>query len=895
MDPLSAFSIVTGIITFVDFGAKLVSLYLEVQKSEAGRPEALSALDTESRELSGNASGARDRIASLQARYPRQAASLARLAAECAQVETELRILTDSLTVTVRSGGGRSHGLRAFAVAIRTKFRQDDIDRLQGGLRSIREQVMMNLIMCISDDAIESRAKLAGVDEGVGEVLNVLRPIQKAIINLQPEFSNVSRGQPLATALEREKMASGLWTSITTADQPDFQLPPVINENPVQDDGPIHRRILRSLEFEDMTARGRQIETPFPETFQWLLADQGPESTNSVATAPIKFKEWLESQTNDAPFWITGKPASGKSTLMKFIATTPGIETHLQAWAGGFRLLICSVYFWNPGSSLQKSQAGLLSTILHQLLKQRPDLCHRVAWKRHLYFQLAGTDAPEPPDWTIAELGDSVIQFVSQTEGTDRLALFVDGLDEYEGDFDSLLSFFKQLHRDCKVKLCVSSRPWNVFQDEFRTYPSLRMELFTRPDIEKYVCARLRSTPAFQELRGLDPASIKDLESQIINKADGVFLWVALVVQKLIESAREYNDLHEIWTIFNSLPPGLEELYASMRRRLDPAHRERASRMYQLVFRWNENIDRPFEALEFWMAINCQDPTTLQPYPNEDQITEILPVLERRLAGATGGILQVHVDDRLLPTSIGFLHRTVFDWLQSVRSSVENDGPAGYDPGLVLTSILVSNWNRSDNTGAIITAKLKVNDIFKVGRSCRNSPETRSKLLRIIDQLHPVPPGVWIGDAYGMHVIMNSLSRRQMAELFPDTMIRPMLAACQFCAPYLQAKLESSSHSTGLELPRILHLLPEVFWGEPYRTVTNILFRKLANVPVADLLDNTTLNAMLKTIEVLVQARFAPRRVWAASFNQLNRVENEEFTTALQAVLKGKKWIELPE
>jgi len=154
MDPLSCLSIATGIITFVDFGAKLISLYVEIRESEHARPAALSTLESESRELSDNATLARDKVTSLQARYPRQSDSLARLAAECTQAEKELRSLTDSLTVTNTSGGG--HGLRgilngtqALRVSFRAMRKQGDVDSLQDRLRSIREQTMMSVIMCI--------------------------------------------------------------------------------------------------------------------------------------------------------------------------------------------------------------------------------------------------------------------------------------------------------------------------------------------------------------------------------------------------------------------------------------------------------------------------------------------------------------------------------------------------------------------------------------------------------------------------------------------------------------------------------------------------------------------------------------------------------------------------
>ena len=727
----------------------------------------------------------------------------------------------------------------------------------------------------------------------------MLRPMKTAIVNLQPEFATVSRSRPLATVHERDRMAGGLWTSITTAGQANHQTSPAV-ENSLGDDSGIQTRILKSLEFEDMTARESQIDNPFPETFQWLLDDQRPGTGGTSAAGaptPTKFKEWLESQANETPFWITGHPASGKSTMMKFISTNPQIRPCLQAWSGEHKLLTCSVYFWNPGSLGQKSQVGLLSTVLHQLLRQRPDLCHSVASRRCLYFQLAGTDSPDPQNWTLEELQICLTSFVSQIEGTDRLALFVDGLDEYEGNLDNLISFLKRLHHDHKVKLCISSRPWNAFKDAFRTYPSLKMELFTKPDIAKYVCTRIGGSPAFQELRKPFSASVEKLESQIVDKADGVFLWVALVVEKVVATAQENNDLTEIWNVFNSLPPGLEELYASMRRRLDPAHRERASMMYQLLFRWNEILGRSFYASEFWMAVNCHDTTEPQPCPEDD--ATVLPLLERRLAGATGGILRIHValpDGHLRkpsPTArVGFLHRTVSDWLQSIRSSIEKDGPAHYDSGLVLTSVLVSRWSPrgKEEAWALLKGML---EIFNAGQSCNHSPEARSQLLRIIDRLQ-VADRRRSGVDAEEDIFIGSAS---------DSTIRSYLAVRFACPQYLQAKLESSSRATGLELPRKLRMVPAMFWSVSQGGFLNLILRKLFEhadlsselSPEPDTLQ--ILNRMLKTFEILLQAQVAPRRTlrsWA-KFNERFNIYRlpQEFWSSFWAGFEGKGFVEI--
>ncbi len=150
MDPLSALSIATGVVAFIDFGAQLISLYLEVQISVAGRPAALTALEAESRELSANASHAQTKIAALQARYPRQSESLTRLAAECAGAEKDLQSLVDGLTATPHTRHGlRARGAQAL-VAIRGIRRQGDMEALKDRLRSLREQLMMSVIMCIA-------------------------------------------------------------------------------------------------------------------------------------------------------------------------------------------------------------------------------------------------------------------------------------------------------------------------------------------------------------------------------------------------------------------------------------------------------------------------------------------------------------------------------------------------------------------------------------------------------------------------------------------------------------------------------------------------------------------------------------------------------------------------
>ncbi|EXK83448.1 hypothetical protein FOQG_12310 [Fusarium oxysporum f. sp. raphani 54005] len=696
MDPLSAFSLATGIVTFVDFGSKVLSQFSETRQSQSGRPAVLPTIEAESKNLSEKAKHARNKVATLQDLYPRRFESLSRLTEDCTRAEKQPQILLNSLTAKSDQG---FKALKSQAlVSVRGILKQGEINSLENLLKSIRDQIMMDVIMCISLDDREnitkSSARINTMDKGVEHLQKTLNDMKTKIEDLQPVFHNISRGRS-ANMRDRERIASGLWVSIATADQvaPYASLETCIEDAPysAHNNNHICKRTLDGLEFKDMMAREGLIEDPFPETFQWLLEDEHPDI----------------------------------------------IQEHLRRWSGDLRLLTCKVYPWNPGPIGQKSQSSLLRTMFYQLLLEKPDLCPLVASKQYKYFQLAGTDAPGPPEWTIEELRDSVRQVVFETKSTHRLPIFIDGLDEYKGDLKSLTSFVKQLHSHKRIKLCISSRPWNVFRDEFKVYPSLRMELFTRPDIEKYVHGRMKTSSAFQELRIVDPDSVEKLEFGIIEKAEGVFLWVVLVVEKLITTARDNNDLHAIWKEFTALQPGLEDLYASMRRRMDQSLLQGASKMYQLLFSWKEIRNRSISAPDFWMAINCHDPGEPQDYPTNNKTEGIVRALERRVAGHTGGMLQVRCDTpKATRTSVDFLHRTVFDWLQSNRPTIIRDGRTEYDPSLVLASALVSRLRHYNKSGSDIEyAFTTIRDVFHFGRSCNNCAGSRMNLLRIIARL----------------------------------------------------------------------------------------------------------------------------------------------------------------
>ena len=252
--------------------------------------------------------------------------------------------------------------------------------------------------------------------------------------------------------------------------------------------------LLNSLRFDYIGQRqatvepAHNVEPAHKQTFEWVL---DPSS-------PVNFDNWARSQ--NGIYWIMGKAGSGKSTLMKFLLHHTKTAEALEAWAGTKELVTASFFFWNAGSSVQKSQEGLFRSLLYEILSQCPDLTRSVCSSKAATFR---PFERELVPWTRQELWDA-IGLLEQTSGARaRFCFFIDGLDEYDGKPDQIVSVLESLRSWSDIKLCVSSRPYNEFQDAFGrpSDPQLALEDLTREDIRLYVRSTLEDNSRFKALK----------------------------------------------------------------------------------------------------------------------------------------------------------------------------------------------------------------------------------------------------------------------------------------------------------------------------------------------------------------------------------------------------------
>lgn len=99
-----------------------------------------------------------------------------------------------------------------------------------------------------------------------------------------------------------------------------------------------------------------------------------------------------------------------------------------------------------------------------------------------------------------------------------------------------LTNMLSELGLCSNFKLRVSSRPWQEFQSRYgQLHGSLKPEDRTKDEIRRYVYGKL-------EDRLRDTAGIQSLAEDIVEKAEGVFLWVFLAVEaSLNEQLRDVD------------------------------------------------------------------------------------------------------------------------------------------------------------------------------------------------------------------------------------------------------------------------------------------------------------------------------------------------------------------
>ena len=335
-----------------------------------------------------------------------------------------------------------------------------------------------------------------------------------------------------------------------------------------------YQRCLESLNSANARRRIETVEEAFSETCEWIFDPN------------FGFQDWLKGEDVRTKYWIQGKPGSGKSTLMKFAKDHPLTRNLLEQYHHS-HWVMAAYFFHDRGTEVQKSISGFLREILYQILHQRRSLFPLVyalfhpngpsTSMRDIRSEGGTRDVLEQNDreihydWSPGVLQDALFSIASRSVFDLNICIFVDALDEHDGNHRDLLSTLDRLTRLTgnpffRLRLCLAGRQENIFKDAFRDCPGFSIHELTTGDIRRYTEGRLQDVMR-ANLTSDGELALSGLIEDIIDKAEGVFLWVRLVSDELIEGLCEGDSIEELRDLLSGIPNELEALYTRTLRR----------------------------------------------------------------------------------------------------------------------------------------------------------------------------------------------------------------------------------------------------------------------------------------------------------------------------------------
>ncbi|KAF2418029.1 hypothetical protein EJ08DRAFT_654397 [Tothia fuscella] len=437
--------------------------------------------------------------------------------------------------------------------------------------------------------------------------------------------------------------------------------------------------LLGSLQFWTMNTRQEQISKEHENTFEWILSDQNSKSTSRPT---VNFVEWLSK--DEHLYWISGKPGSGKSTVMKHVVESPKTLEKLNAWAGGDTLVTASFYFWSSAKDpLQKSDTGLLRSILFQVLRQCPGLIAQAFPEQWQEYQLHGSQRfLNITDSTTSELLSAyriIARLLSSVNA--KFCFFIDGLDEYDGQPADIIELVEAISHTPNLKACISSRQWKEFEASFGgSNPwKLYVHQLTQVDMELYANDLLSGNEKLERIQQLDGKECFDVFVKcIVDNAQGVFLWVFLVIRALIDELIDTDRLIDLQQKLDSIPTNLENYFEKILLDTDEAAWAQTAHILQTTLLSAEKLPLMaywfMEELSTSRAIMATELRRL----SRDVASERLEEAAKLLNTYSKGLLKINNGIQFLSPALNeqewlygfrvdFLHRTVADFLQTAQ------------------------------------------------------------------------------------------------------------------------------------------------------------------------------------------------------------------------------------
>ncbi|KAI1733792.1 hypothetical protein F4680DRAFT_440553 [Xylaria scruposa] len=318
---------------------------------------------------------------------------------------------------------------------------------------------------------------------------------------------------------------------------------------------------------------------------RWLSPDPDYEEVDPLATA--------RGTSNSRFLWLSGPPGSGKS-----IAAGHTIN-YLES--NNFDV---SYYFFKTGSN--STVAQLLLSLAYQMAEASLEI------RSSFLAMINGGSVVNCHDYTTV-WNTLFLGCVFKTQFIQPQYWVIDALDECPRDsLVSLVQMLARVDRNTPLKIFFSSRPENKVQQIFENEDIRYIGFQTgRENSLQDIGAYLRSRP---KLRGdVDSQPLVDM---ILRKSDGIFLWAALMMDRLDDC----YSIEDMESVVQGVPSEMNDFYADIVEKIEQSPN---ADLAKCILKWIISAPKPLSIYELREAVKLDIKRTLLTAGSEAALSQI--------------------------------------------------------------------------------------------------------------------------------------------------------------------------------------------------------------------------------------------------------------------------------
>jgi hypothetical protein len=203
------------------------------------------------------------------------------------------------------------------------------------------------------------------------------------------------------------------------------------------------------------------------------------------------------------------------------------------------------------------------------------------------------------------------------------------------------------------------------------------------------------------------PTEASKLVTEIVTKADGVFLWVKLVVRSLLEGIGNGDSISELGTRLQELPSDLAKLYAHMLTTVKERYQIEGWKYFQMMQAWRlldilpafrYSYTQPVRALVLSLGLkdtseSCND--SAPPILTQSEKKYLVSRVDKRLKVCCAGLLELssllnlpfmNENSEVVAWNpqVKYVHRTAADFLAEAQMSLPTNSSIEFGPNSAL-------------------------------------------------------------------------------------------------------------------------------------------------------------------------------------------------------------------